>query len=206
MSRDLSDDSPNCSNHQGKASVESDDLKAINRVRALRDRSLEFWDKHKPPAAKFASDLEVVALVADHWDKAPLRLRLRALRILAKRFGMLETLYLTRTAAEKFDVPVRLILRLRQEFELPDGRKLRREREEDYWDYRIAEEVYSRRHAGASKAEAIESLLEAHHIEEGLSTRIRSFDNVEHKLKRTRSEGKRKGVPKPSGPFQFQQS
>ena len=173
--------------------TESDDLRAIKGDREQLQLSEQFWRSSAPSAAKFVTDLQVIAATTENWESNPLRLRLRALLILRRRFSELETRYLININAEKGHDYLRLILRPRMSKELTDGGKQRREGEQDYWDARVAEAVHLRRKAGESKEEAIAAVLEAHQAGGGLGITLHSPASIERRLKRASSNARKRG-------------
>lgn len=141
---------------------ESDDLKAIRRDIERRIQLDEFLAGSGSDHGLFSEDFAKVAAAAQDWNAASFGARLRALRILVKRFGRRDTFHLTSLAAPTAMQPWRLIVRQRKPAEKADGGKGDKNAEQDHWDYVIAKEVYGRMKAGQSKAAAIEAVKEAY--------------------------------------------
>ncbi|GAA5045595.1 hypothetical protein GCM10023208_00230 [Erythrobacter westpacificensis] len=137
---------------------ESEDLKAIRRDREIHRLVQESWQDLYPAGDSFRRDFEAVAIAAQDWDAATSLERFRALRILVKRFGRLDTLTLTLLAATKSMQDWTLSVRRRKRSEKSDGGKRDREFEREFLAQKIGREVYQRMAAGQSKSEAIEAV------------------------------------------------
>lgn len=187
------------------AGGESDDLKAIKQDRELKELLEEFWARNAPPVSKFASDVEVVAIASRDWAKAPLRLRRRALRILRRYFGPLEVRHLANLSAEKGETLSRLILRPREDSELPDDGKRRKENKQDYLDYLVGTAVYSRMlERGLSKEDAIREVQIEYRSGVGPLQQIKEVgknlpdgDGIEKWLYRFRKKARERGYVDP---------
>ncbi|MEP0391876.1 MAG: hypothetical protein ABJ205_08780 [Erythrobacter sp.] len=152
----------------------SDDLKAIRRDRELvRDAEARYLAM-APRGAKITSDIRTVAEAAADWPRASLRHRLRALRVLVRRLGLLETRYLAILAEEKSIVPWLLTLRDRPDAQMLDGGRERKKREQDFLDSLVGQAVYSLIKKGASKQEAIEAVKEDYRIRSGAFSNLRT--------------------------------
>lgn len=141
-------------------SEESDDLKAIRRDMEMARLSQDAWKRLFPDDDRFRRDFELVATTAQDWEAAKFGQRLRALRILVKRFGLENTYLLTLMAAPKSMQSWILSIRKRKDSEKSDGGKRDREFEREDLAQRIGEEVYQRMAAGQSKDNAIKGVKE----------------------------------------------
>ena len=139
---------------------ESEDLKAIRRDREMHRLVQESWQDLFPGGDSFRRDFEAVANAAQDWDAATSLERFRALRILVKRFGRLDTFTLALIAAPKSMQDWTLGIRKRKRSEKSDGGKREREFEREFLAQRIGKEVYERMAAGQSKPDAIEAVKE----------------------------------------------
>ncbi|WP_170001992.1 hypothetical protein [Pseudopontixanthobacter vadosimaris] len=137
---------------------ESEDLKAIRRDREMHRLVQESRQDHYPDGDSFRRDFEAVANAALDWDAATPSERLRALRVLVKRFGRLDAFTLTLLAAPKSMQDWTLSIRRRKHSEKLDGGKRDREFEREFLAQRIGKEVYERMAAGQSKSDAIEAV------------------------------------------------
>lgn len=140
--------------------AESDDLKAIRRDLEMHKQSEELWQYLYPDGDTFHHEFEAVALAAQDWEAATPTQRFRALRVLVRRFGKLDTFRLALLAAPKSMQEWSLKIRKRKRSEKSDGGKRDEGMKRDHWDYVISKEVYSRMKAGESKDDAIAAVKE----------------------------------------------
>lgn len=139
---------------------ESDDLKAIRRDSELYRLSQDVSQHVFPEEDDFRREFEEVAKAAQDWEVASYDERFRALRILARRFGVFETFQLAQFAATRSMQDWFVTIRPRADHEMSDSGKRRKRLEREFLDNLVGREVYSRMKAGQSKAEAIASMRE----------------------------------------------
>lgn len=192
---------------------ESADLKAIRRDAEMNKLSGELWQRLYPDGDRFRREFDSVAEAAQNWDSATYAQRLRALRILVRRFGREDTYLLTLMAAPKSHQDWMLQLRARKDSETIDGGKRRKDWEREHWDNRIGREVYERIKQGLSKPEAIAAVKEDYRLGNpivrescgdfpALSWKrevrhLPSDDGMEKILNRFRREARRRGYVDP---------
>lgn len=139
---------------------ESDDLEAIRRDREAHLLWQEIWHNGFQDEADFDQDFQNVALAAQDWEAATYFERIRALRILCRRFGRNNTSLLAAMASPRAGHPWLIRVRPRKDSEKPDGGKRHRKRKREDLAQRIGMEVYQRMAAGQSKVDAINSVKE----------------------------------------------
>lgn len=141
---------------------ESGDLKAIRRDIDRQVLFDETWKRTGSYDDHLYREFAIVAHAAQNWRAAAFGDRLRALRILVKRFGRTDAILLTALSAPKSMQPWHLSVRQRKPAEKTDGGKNDNKVEQDHLDYVIGKEVYQRMKAGQSKEEAVEAVKEAY--------------------------------------------
>lgn len=148
----------------GGESDESEDLQAIRRDMEMHRLSQDVWQHLYPDGDNFRHEFDQVAEAAQDWGCATYSQRFRALRILARQFGIENVHLLIWMASPKSHQDWLLQVRRGRDTELIDGGKRRKEWEREHWDYVIAREVYSRIKEGQSKSDAIAAVKEDYRL------------------------------------------
>jgi hypothetical protein len=182
-------------------SIEKSDEAAIGDAAADCIRHDRFWrdastrNPSLADAIEFQADLESLSRIASReWSKLPRRLRADALRILIRRFGKLPTRLLLAAAMSVSPSPVRLVLRARNDRELPDAGRQRREFERDYRDARLLVAFEAHRAAGLTHYDALTAAARE------LGALSRGIDGVKKALNRARGRARKRGYVDPLAP------